>query len=171
MLCETPSHAPGGPSPVSHGFEVTECEPFSLTSSSSAGASSPTFRTALSAKSAATKAFVRVPKVSNPSTLAGYFTIDLTTPFPQLSLTALGWQILLLPSPAPASAAQVVPPTLPTESVDQNDRVLSAEVILPEGGGFQQYFVPVTQRYEWLGYYIAQLQTPQWTVFLLRNPV
>lgn len=155
--------------------EIVPCIPFQLpsTSSSSAlpvAAAQSTTRTLNAAT--AQVAYVRVPEVNNPSVLVGYLPVNLNNVFPRAPLgDRYGWQIYFISETNDVDRGVVAPPTSPTDDVDIDDRVLVAEVIVPESGQWRQYMVPVTERFHFLGYRLARLRTPEWTILCLRRPV
>ena len=143
-------------------LESTPCEPYGdpFPSSSSGGVPFAIRRAA-----PAVEGMVRVPSVNDPKVWRT-IALNLSQPWRVLQLPTLGWIITFLQVPAGPVTPVITPASVPTHVVEPADKALSASVILPESGGFNQYWVPVLEKYRW-----AQLQTPFWTVVFLRTPM
>jgi hypothetical protein len=89
--------------------------------------------------------------------------INLTEPWRVIDLPAQGWRIVILKLPAGPAIPWITPAHAAVDAVKPDDKALCASVILPEAGGFQQYWVPVLENYRW-----ATLDTPAWRVTFLR---
>ena len=117
------------------------------------------------AKAGALGGLVRVSSVKSP-TVWQSIGVNLSQPWRMLQLPKLGWIITFLQVPAGPAIPQITPAHAPTDVVVPFDKSLAASVILPEGGVFHQYWVPVLEKYRW-----ARLETANWTVVFLRIPI
>lgn len=130
------------------------------------------------AKSRITLSFLSVPKVTNPADFKQLFVPLVGDSY---AIETSGWIIKYyrlpnLPSPAPfptVGRGEVSPAQLPKSGISLSDKALTAMVVLPEGGTFNQYFVsvPESSLYTQPPYRYSQLLTSEWLVLFLRDPL
>lgn len=122
----------------------------------------------LPAVATAPYALLRVPNVSQPRVWTTSM-IPLTAPW--IVHVESGWRVTFMKVSGGPATPLISPATLPADEVRHTDKVLAASIILPSASGPRQYWVPVTERNEFLGYRFAQLATEEWTLFFLREPL
>jgi len=87
------------------------------------------------------------------------FTVHVVNGFHVFRGTAFGWTIILARLPESRSDAIILPQTVPAVAPIASEGAAVASVVLPETGGYTQYWVPVLERYK-----SAILMSREWTV-------
>jgi hypothetical protein len=90
---------------------------------------------------------------------------------PKVVIRDSGWKVTFIKVDGGPSKPDIVPDLIPSADILKNDKALAAYVILPESGGQNQYWVTVSERLTYQGLRFAQLQTADWTVIFLRDPL
>ncbi|MBC8351931.1 MAG: hypothetical protein H8E66_08070 [Planctomycetes bacterium] len=92
------------------------------------------------------------------------FPVPLNNPWTSFPIPWIGWHLIFAQTGTGPALPTITPITAPSNVNITKNKVVSAGVSLPEGGGSNFYWVPVTETH-----LAAELQTVDWTVTFIRS--
>ena len=115
-------------------------------------------------KSGIPMAWIRVPRMSNVNQWHN-FPVPVGAPITLFPIPWIGWHAIFIKRSGPGpSYPTITPSTVPGLTQVTKEKVVSAGVSLPETGGVNNYWVPVTETA-----LSAQLDTAEWIVIFVRT--